>query len=219
MSLPRIQTSKNPNNHNLWEREKMKQPESNQTSYSTMGILGRLAILLGILYLIDAMFGGQISGNIWPLYIIVSGAALFVGALYMDEKNGTAFAIVSSITTVSGLISLVHVLTDYWATWAYTWALLYPTAIGIGMLAYGMLKARPEISRPGRDLFKVGLGLFTVLAVFFEFIVGLGGFSLEFGWPLLLISAGLFALALKGVDVKHFSFPFKATGNQPGIDS
>ena len=181
----------------------MQQKSNNQKSHSAASILGGLTILLGILYLADVMLGDHLGATLWPLRIIVPGVALFIGTLLMDEKIGTPLSVVSGITTMTGLILMVHVLTDYWATWAYSWVLLYPTAVGVGMLAYGVAKSRVDLRRAGWNLTKVGLALFVVFAVFFEFILGLGGFNLAYGWPLLLISLGLFFITLRGFDVKQ----------------
>ncbi|MCA9946249.1 MAG: hypothetical protein KC449_22350 [Anaerolineales bacterium] len=182
----------------------MNQKSSHQTFNPAVGILAGLAILAGILFLADGMFAGRLGANLWPLRIIVPGVALFVGTLFMDEKIGVPLSIVSFTTTMTGVILMVHVLTDYWATWAYSWTLLFPTAVGFGLLAYGLAKTNPKLRRAGWRLTKVGLGLFLVFGVFFEFIIGLGGFSLNYGWPLLLISLGLFAFSLRGFDLKEY---------------
>lgn len=192
----------------------MKQQSNNQKLHATIGILSKIAILTGILLLADPVLARLLGANLWPFRIIVPGVALFFAALLMDEKNGLAWSIVSSMTTTTGLILLVHAMTDYWATWAYSWTLLFPTAIGLGLLAYGVVKTKPELSRAGWNLSKVGLGIFGVFAVFFEFILGLGGFALEFGWPLLLISLGLFYITLRGFDVKQYNFLSKGTDKQ-----
>ncbi|MCB8946144.1 MAG: hypothetical protein H6658_20555 [Ardenticatenaceae bacterium] len=182
----------------------MKQKSNNQKLHPAIGMLGGLTVLIGILFLADVMFGDWLGANLWPLRIIVPGVALFFGTLFMDEKIGVPLSIVSGVTTMTGLILMVHVLTDYWATWAYSWALLFPTAMGLGLLAYGVVKTRPDLRRAGWHLTKVGLALFMVFAVFFEFIIGLGGFSLAYGWPLLLISLGLFIFTLSGFDRKQY---------------
>jgi hypothetical protein len=182
----------------------MNQKSKHQTFNPAVGILAGLAILAGILILADGMFAGRLGAYLWPLRIIVPGVALFVGTLFMDEKIGVPLSIVSSTTTMTGLILMVHVLTDYWATWAYSWTLLFPTAVGFSLLAYGLAKTNPKLRRAGWRLTKVGLGLFLVFGVFFEFIIGLGGFSLNYGWPLLLISLGLFAFTLRGFDLKAY---------------
>jgi hypothetical protein len=120
---------------------------------------------------------------------------------------------------MAGLILMGHVLTDYWATWAYSWALLYPTAVGLGLLAYGIVKTRLDLRRAGWHLTMIGLALFLVFAVFFEFIIGLGGFGLEYGWPLLLISLGLLVFTIRGFDFQQFnSLLSKGAGEGTGID-
>ncbi len=182
----------------------MNQKSNHQKFNSAVGILAGLAILAGILFLADGMFAARLGANLWPLRMIVPGVALFVGTLFMDEKIGVPLSIVSSTTTMTGLILMVHVLTNYWATWAYSWTLLFPTAVGFSLLAYGLAKTNPKLSRAGWSLTKVGLGLFLVFAVFFEFVLGLGGFGLDYGWPLLLISLGLFAFTLRGFDLKQY---------------
>lgn len=182
----------------------MNQKSKQQTFNPAVGILATLVILAGILFLADGMFAGRLGANLWPLRTIVPGVALFVGTLFMDEKIGVPLSIVSTTTTMTGVILMVHVLTDYWATWAYSWTLLFPTAVGFGLLAYGLAKTNPKLRRAGWRLTKVGLGLFLVFGVFFEFIIGLGGFSLNYGWPLLLISLGLFAFTLSGFDLKEY---------------
>lgn len=182
----------------------MNQKSSHQRFNPAVGILASLAMIAGILFLADGMFAGSLGAYLWPLRIIVPGVALFVGTLFMDEKIGLPLSIVSSTTTMTGLILMVHVLTDYWATWAYSWTLLFPTAVGFGLLAYGLAKTNPKLRRAGWSLTKVGLGLFLVFAVFFEFIIGLGGFGLNYGWPLLLISLGLFTFTLSGFDLKQY---------------
>lgn len=196
----------------------MKQQSNKQKLHATIGILGKITILTGVLLLFDALLGTLLSVDLWPFRIIVPGVALFFIALFMDEKNGVVWSIISSVTTMTGLIFWVNVMIGYRASWAYSWTLIYPTAVGLGMLAYGALKTKPKLSRAGWNHIKIGLGLFGVFAVFFEFIVGLGGFALEFGWPLLLIALGLFAFTLTGFDIKQYSFSFKETDHYPSPD-
>lgn len=195
----------------------MKQKSNNQRLHPAINILGGIAILMGILFLADGMFDIRLGTNLWPLRIIVPGVALFVGSLYLNQESGLSLSIVSGITTMTGLILLVHVMTDYWATWAYSWALLFPTAIGLGIQAYGVAKSRIDLRRAGWSLTRVGLAIFLVFAVIFEFIIGLGGFSLEYGWPLLLISLGLFFITLSGFDGKQYALLFSKSSDKQVI--
>ena len=65
--------------------------------------------------------------------------------------------------------------TGRWASWAYAWALVAPTSIGVGFLIYGFVKGQPELTRRGIRLTAVGLALFLILLVLFEVVFGLSG--------------------------------------------
>ena len=97
-----------------------------------------------------------------------------------------------------GLVFLAQSITGFWASWAYIWALVAPTSIGLGQMIYGTKKDRDSITEAGRRLMNLGLFMFAVGFVFFELIIGISGFGLsQFGlpvFPLLLIFAGLFVL-------------------------
>lgn len=186
----------------------MNQNSNTQWFRSAVGYLGGLFLAAGILFFVGEMLDLRLGMNFWPLFIIVPGVAFFFVTLFLEEKIGVSLAIVSSITTMSGLILFVQALTGYWTTWPYTWTLLFPTAVGLGMLAYGAVKNRLDLRRAGWSITKVGLALFLVFAAFFEFILGLGGFSLGFGWPLLLVSLGLLLFTLRGFDDGQYSHLF-----------
>jgi hypothetical protein len=120
---------------------------------------------------------------------------------------------------MSGLILFVQAVSGYWSNWPYAWTLLFPTSVGLGMLAYGAGKNIPDLRHTGWSITKVVLALFLVSAAFFEFILGLGGFGLGFGWPLLLVSLGLLAFTLRGVGFKQYDLLLsKGAGDSPGID-
>jgi hypothetical protein len=172
--------------------------------HSAIKLASGLLILVGLLFLLGDMFNIRWGANFWPLFIIGPGVALFFVTLFLAEELGSALSIVSSLVTMSGLILFIHAITGYWATWPYSWTLLFPTAIGLGLLAYGAVKDKPSLRGAGWSLVKMGLALFLVFAVFFEFILKIGGFGLGFGWPLLFISLGLLLFTLKGIDYQQF---------------
>jgi hypothetical protein len=197
----------------------MNQKSINQWFSPAVGLLGGLLISVGILFFVGDMLDIRLGANFWPLFIIVPGVALFFVTLFIDEEIGAALSIVSSMTTMSGLILFAHAITGYWSTWPYTWTLLFPTSIGLGMLAYGVGKNKTDLSHAGWDLTKVGLALFLVFAAFFEFILGLGGFGLRFGWPLLFVSLGLLLFTLREFDYKHVALLLsQGAGDRLGID-
>ena len=196
----------------------MKQKSNKQQIRSVFGWLGGLVILVGIIFLISEMSEIQIGANLWPLRIIVPGVVLLCGTLFMDKEIGAALSIVSNITIMSGLILLVHVLTGYWATWPYSWTLLFPTSIGLGLFAYGLAKSKQDLHYVGSSLTKLGLALFMVFTVFFEFILGIGGFGLAYGWPLLLVSLGYLTITLSGFNFEQIdSLLSNSVDNRLGI--
>lgn len=158
-------------------------------------LLGGGLVLLGILFLIGELFNIRIGQFIWPFFIMGPGVFLFFLSLMFDEDTGKGLSAVGGIVTMVGLVLFVQNVTGHWASWAYAWALVAPTSVGLGMFAYGLLKGKADIRKEGWDVAKVGLVIFLVAAIFFEFIIGLGGFGLgRYGWPALLIILGVFLL-------------------------
>lgn len=159
-------------------------------------LLGGLLILLGVVFLLGELLDVRIGHFVWPFVVIGPGVSLFLLALTIDDSSGEAFAAVGGIITTVGLILLYQNLFNHWESWAYAWALVAPTSLGLSWLGYGWVKAKPEARARGRDMVKIGLSIFVVAAIFFELIIGISGFGLgSFSWPLLLIALGLFLVA------------------------
>ncbi len=154
-------------------------------------------IILGIVFLLGELFDIAVGQYIWPFFVIVPGIMLFLGALMVGDEMGQPLAMVSGIVTMVGLILLTQSITDNWASWSYAWALVAPTGVGIGLWLFGSIKERADLKKSGRDLVKVGLGIFVVAAVFFELVIGINGFGVgTYALPLLLIGLG-FVLLLR----------------------
>jgi hypothetical protein len=95
------------------------------------------------------------------------------------------------------VILLYQNIADHFESWAYAWALVLPTSIGLGQMAYGSLKGREEMVVTGRRLALIGVVLFLVGVFFFELAIGISGFGFgleRFGWPLLLVIVGILLL-------------------------
>jgi len=164
-------------------------------------VFGALLILLGLIFLAAQFFGSIFRINLgdfaWPFFIIIPGAALFLISLPMEPNSGRGLAIFGSIITMVGLLLLVQNITNLWASWAYAWALVAPTSIGLSDILYGTLRGRGDWVRSGLNTAAVGIGIFLVGAFFFEAIIGLNGFPIRLGatfWPLVLIGLGLVLL-------------------------
>jgi len=158
-------------------------------------IAGLALILLGILFLAGQFLRIDIGGLLWPFLIILPGAAMFLAAL-LSGPGGEPLLYPGSIVGMVGLILLYQNLTGHWSSWAYAWALIAPTSIGLGQVVYGALKGRGELVKSGLSLAGVGIVIFLVAAAFFELVLGMSGFSLgAMGFPLFLIGLGILILA------------------------
>jgi hypothetical protein len=167
------------------------------TSEALRPVLGAGLVIFGSLFFLVQVGGLGVPAvswrYLWPLFIIVPGLLLFLGAL-QGGPGAAGLAVPASIVTMVGLILLYQNTTHNWHSWAYAWALIAPTAVGIGRMIQGSLAGQPTVSEQGRRLVNVGLLLFLGFAVFFELVLNishvvdrsLGAFVL----PGLLIAAG-----------------------------
>lgn len=154
-------------------------------------------IVLGILFLAGQLLGFNVWGIVWPFFIIVPGLLFFVGMVTLG-KNGAPLAIPGSIITMIGLILLFQTLTGQWQTWAYVWALIFPTSVGVGIAIAGLWGDDPRAARAGGTTALIGAIVFLGFAVFFELLLNLSGLrSGPLGrliLPVLLIGAGFVTL-------------------------
>mgnify|MGYP001102408668 CR=1 FL=1 len=161
-------------------------------------VVGLGLIALGALFLLGSIFRIDVWSFLWPFFIIVPGLLFFVGMVAMG-RSGAPLAVPGSIVTMVGLLLLYQSLTGHWESWAYAWALIFPTAVGIGLAIAGLWGDEPKTTRVGTVMATIGLGVFVFFAFFFELLLNISGFrSGPFGrimFPLLLIAAGLGLIA------------------------
>jgi hypothetical protein len=98
-------------------------------------------------------------------------------ALTARGALGEGLAILGSIITVTGLILLYQNATDHFESWAYAWTLIFPGAVGVGMILYGLVAGRPGNMRAGTRLVGISLVLFLLGVAFFEGVIGIGGYQ------------------------------------------
>ena len=116
--------------------------------------------------------------------------------LTASGDSGEALCIVGSIATTLGLLLFAQNITGLWGSWAYAWALIGPTSVGVGLWLHGVFKERADKIQEGRELMRIGLTMFIIAAVFFELVLGISGFGLgRLALPVMLIVLGLFFLA------------------------
>jgi hypothetical protein len=163
-------------------------------------VLGALLVLVGAALLLGEFVRVDVGHYGWPFFVIVPGVLLIIAALTSRGVLSEGLAIAGAIVTMTGLILLYQNSTDHFESWAYAWALVFPGAIGIGMVLYGLVAARPGNVRVGMRLAGVGIVLFFLGAAFFEGVIGIGGY--EFGrWTgtvagILIIGLGAVLLFL-----------------------
>lgn len=144
-------------------------------------VIGGLLIVIGAVLLIGNVVRIDLGHYGWPLVVIAPGILLIVVALTASGFVSEGLAIAGSIVTVTGLILLYQNSTAHFESWAYAWALVFPAAVGAGMILYGITARRPGNVRAGTRLVAIGVVLFLLGAAFFEGVIGIGGY--EFSRP------------------------------------
>lgn len=161
-------------------------------------MLGLGLLLLGIVLLVGELLGFRFGVITWPFIFIVPGSVIFWSALSSQDARAEGWAIFGSMMVALGIVFLLQQLLDMWASWAYAWALIAPTSIGVAQVIFGKQHNRDSIVKNGKGLIEVGLTLFLVFFVFFELILNISGKNLiPFGlpaFPVALIVLGVFVI-------------------------
>ena len=158
-------------------------------------VLAVLLVGVGTILLLLRLFNWHMSDDFWPSFIIVPGIALLASAMLAAKSSARVLAVAGAIVTATGLILLLQMLTDYYQSWAYAWALL-PLSSGIALMAVGMRDDDAPLTASGRGVAMFGAVMFAVFGVVFEGLVF--GRILPIGegfvLPVILIGAGLLVL-------------------------
>ncbi|MFN8512786.1 MAG: hypothetical protein U0232_02630 [Thermomicrobiales bacterium] len=157
-------------------------------------IAGMALVTLGVVLLIEPITGRNPWGVIWPFAIIIPGLLFFVGMIGGGPKSAP-LAIPGSLLTTVGLLLFYQNSFGYFQSWAYAWALVVPTSIGVGLLLLSHLGAQPQLRPVGAYFTAIGLGLFVSLAAIFEVGVFRSSLAARIGWPLVLIAFGVTIVA------------------------
>jgi hypothetical protein len=161
-------------------------------------VIGALLVGLGALFLLGQLFNVDLWQFFWPFFIIVPGLLFFVG-MVLGGKPAGPLAIPGSIVTTVGLLLLYQSITGHWESWAYAWALILPTSVGIGLSINGAWSDVERLVTTGAKWITVGIALFLIGGVFFELILNISdNFIGNVVWPGLLIAFGLYLLLRRG---------------------
>ncbi len=178
-----------------------------------VGLIG-----LGVVFLLGQFLRFDIMRYLWPFFILAAGAAFFVGMVAGGRDMG-ALAVPGSVISTVGLILLFQNIFSLWATWSYAWALIIAGA-GVGLIIFGRWSDVPDLRNAGRVVIAVGLSMFFIFGLFFEFGASLLGLRSPGGifWPLALILVGLYALFGRALfermsgPVQHSTLNFSPSG-------
>jgi hypothetical protein len=140
-------------------------------------VLGGLLVLIGAILLVGQLVRIDVGHYGWPFFVIAPGVVILFVALMARGALGEGLAILGSIITVTGLILVYQNATDHFESWAYAWTLIFPGAVGLGMILYGLVAGRPGNVRAGTRLVGIAAILFLLGVAFFEGIIGIGGYQ------------------------------------------
>ena len=156
------------------------------------------ALVFGVMLIVvgAALLIGQLSNvaGAWPVWIVVPGLAMLAGSLFIPPRGGLGLAIPGAILATVGAILGVQETYGLYSTWAYAWALVAPTSVGVAMLVYGLAQRDGELVSDGMRTTFVGLVLFAAFALFFEGVLGVNGYAipnLDEVLPYLAIALGV----------------------------
>jgi len=124
-------------------------------------LLGASLLVIGAVWILSHFLRIPLAAYLWPFAIILPGVFLFIASLNMRDNSGEALSIVASIITSTGLLLFFQMFTHTWASWAYAWALIAPTSIGLGQMLFGRLKGNETLLKNGWQVARVGLSIFA----------------------------------------------------------
>ena len=154
-------------------------PESGVWSRASAIVLGMLLIGVGVVLLAAQMLGMELPfdfGRIgWPVFVIAPGVALLIVGLLTRGEAGVGLTVAGGIVATVGLILAYQSSTEHWSSWAYAWALIAPTSVGLSMFIWGLFHRRGSLLRQGISGVAVGLALFVLGFAFLEGVLGIGG--------------------------------------------
>lgn len=171
---------------------------SNEISKSIIGI-GLVAggASLALVQLLDI----NLSAVLWPLFIIAPGLLILVAS--RAGSFGKWASVVGTVVLATGLLLAYQNSFNHFQSWAYAWALIFPGAIGAGLLIHGLRYNEPDLVALGRKQINISGAMFLVGAVFFELIINISGHGIgglisgPYVAPVIIAGAGFAVLLVQ----------------------
>ena len=112
--------------------------QSNNQGLSGVFIgLGVLLIVMGVLFFVGQAVGFDLGPFGWPFFVIIPGLAVTGAGLAAGGPTGERITPLGAAVTMVGVILLYQNAADHFESWAYAWALVFPTSTGLGQMVYG----------------------------------------------------------------------------------
>jgi len=156
--------------------------------------LGLLLLAMGAWILVARFIHIDLGSWLWPFWIIVPGGLIMALGFRDTHRSNEGLVTFGSIVAVTGIILFVQNITGQWQSWAYAWALLFPGSIGLGQYLWGKRAGNVAEVQRGEKTMQTAFVLFVSFGLFFEVVLGIGGFYLgtasHIVVPVLLIAGG-----------------------------
>jgi hypothetical protein len=164
-------------------------------------VWGVFLVLAGVGLLGAQYVGADVFDVGWPLFVIVAGALLFVGMFTAPPGRGVGYlAIPGCVILTTGLVLGAQTLTEDWESWAYAWALVAPTSVGLGLLIAGAYERSRGVRIAGAIVTGIGATLFVIAEWFAVRVAKIGGPGLGdwFGYvfPAAVVALGVCVVVL-----------------------
>jgi hypothetical protein len=166
--------------------------------------LGIVLVVVGLFALGIVVFGIDLTQYGWPLFVIIPGLTLLVVGFV---GGGVGASVPGGIVTMLGLVLAYQSSSGDWASWAFSWALVAPGGVGLGLYLQALRDRDPVMLRRGRTLMFIAVLIFMIGFVLFESILGISGTDYGiFGkaaLPGLLIVIGIILLVRSIQRTRH----------------
>jgi len=166
--------------------------------------LGLLLLAVGTWILVARFIHIDLGFWLWPFWVIVPGGLIMALGFRDTHRSNEGLVIFGSIVAVTGIILFVQNITGQWQSWSYAWALLFPGSIGLGQYLWGKRAGDATKVQRGEKIMQTASVLFVAFGLFFEVVLGIGGFHLgatsSIVVPVLLIAGGvaLYIMSMNG---------------------